>query len=80
MSQRIEYYDFLRGIAIIMVVGIHSFGLYLIHCFVIMGVNYLLPTHSWVLSWMLVVILTSMLIASARKMLPHRLNKYLGFS
>lgn len=25
MSQRIEYYDFLRGIAIIMVVGIHSF-------------------------------------------------------
>lgn len=25
MSQRIEYYDFLRGIAIIMVVGIHTF-------------------------------------------------------
>ena len=28
MSQRIEYYDFLRGIAIIMVVGIHTFVSY----------------------------------------------------
>ena len=25
MNQRVEYYDFLRGIAIIMVVGIHTF-------------------------------------------------------
>ena len=66
--------------SIVAYIGNISFGLYLIHCFVIMGVNYLLPTHSWVLSWMLVVILTSMLIASARKILPHRLNKYLGFS
>lgn len=66
--------------SIVAYIGNISFGLYLIHCFVIMGVNYLLPTHIWVLSWMLVVILTSMLIASARKILPHRLNKYLGFS
>ena len=28
MSQRIEYYDFLRGVAIIMVVGIHTFMAY----------------------------------------------------
>ena len=28
MSKRIEYYDFLRGIAIIMVVGIHTFIAY----------------------------------------------------
>lgn len=66
--------------SIVAYIGNISFGVYLIHCFVIMGVNYLLPTHSWVLSWMLVVILTSMLIASARKILPHGLNKYLGFS
>lgn len=66
--------------SIVAYIGNISFGVYLIHCFVIMGVNYLLPTHSWVLSWMLVVVLTSMLIASARKILPHRLNKYLGFS
>jgi probable poly-beta-1,6-N-acetyl-D-glucosamine export protein len=26
MSERIEYFDFLRGIAIIMVVAIHTFG------------------------------------------------------
>ena len=66
--------------SIVAYIGNISFGVYLIHCFVIMGVNYLLPTHSWVLSWMLVVILTSMLIASARKILPHGMNKYLGFS
>ncbi len=40
--------------SIVAYIGNISFGLYLIHCFVIMGVNYLLPTHSWVLSWMLV--------------------------
>lgn len=66
--------------SIVAYIGNISFGVYLIHCFIIMGVNYLLPTHSWVLSWLLTVILTSMLVASARKILPHRLNKYLGFS
>ena len=28
MSQRVEYYDFLRGVAILMVVGIHTFVSY----------------------------------------------------
>lgn len=66
--------------SIIAYIGNISFGVYLIHCFVIKGVNYLLPTHSWVLSWLLAVILTSIVVAAARKILPHGLNKYLGFS
>ena len=65
---------------IIAYIGNISFGIYLIHCFVITGINYLLPTHSWAFSWLLVVILTSVVVAIARKILPVGLNKYLGFS
>lgn len=65
---------------IIAYIGNISFGIYLIHCFVITGINYLLPTHSWAFSWLLVVILTSVVVAIARKILPAGLNKYLGFS
>ena len=66
--------------SIIAYIGNISFGVYLIHCFVIKGINYLLPTHGWALSWLLAVILTSIVIIAARKVLPHGLNKYLGFS
>ena len=66
--------------SIIAYIGNISFGVYLIHCFVIKGVNYLLPIHNWALSWLLVVIITSIVIIAARKILPHGLNKYLGFS
>lgn len=66
--------------SIVAYIGNISFGVYLIHCFVIKGVNYLLPTHSWALSWLLAVILTSIVVTAARKILPLRLNKYLGFS
>lgn len=61
-------------------IGNISFGIYLIHSFVITGINYLLPAHSWAFSWLLVVILTSVVVAIARKILPVGLNKYLGFS
>lgn len=66
--------------SIIAYIGKISFGIYLIHCFVIKGVNYLLPIHNWILSWLLVVIITSIVIIAARKILPLELNKYLGFS
>lgn len=66
--------------SIIVYIGNISFGVYLIHCFVIKGVTYVLPEHSWVLSWLLAVILSLIVVAMARKILPHGLNKYLGFS
>lgn len=66
--------------SIIAYIGNISFGVYLIHCFVIMCVNYLLPINNWALSWLLVVVITSIVIIAARKILPHGLNKYLGFS
>ena len=66
--------------SLIAYIGNISFGVYLIHCFVIKGVNYILPEYNWALSWLLVVIITSTVIIAARKILPHGLNKYLGFS
>lgn len=66
--------------SLIAYIGNVSFGVYLIHCFVIKGVNYILPEYNWALSWLLVVIITSTVIIAARKILPHGLNKYLGFS
>ena len=63
--------------SIIAYIGNISFGVYLTHCFVIKGVNYLCsPYHSWILSWLLVVIITSIIVVIARKILPHKLNKY----
>lgn len=66
--------------SLIAYIGNISFGVYLIHCFVIKGVIYILPEYNWALSWLLVVIITSTVIIAARKILPHGLNKYLGFS
>lgn len=65
---------------IIAYIGNISFGVYLIHCFVIKLVNYILPASSWVISWSLVVIITLLIIVAARKLLPYNLRKYLGFS
>ena len=65
--------------SIIANVGNISFGVYLTHCFVIKVVDNVLPIHSWALSWLLVVAITSMVIVAARKILPHGLNKRLGF-
>ena len=65
--------------SIIAYLGNISFGVYLIHLFVKMGVDYFLPIHSWALSWLLVVIITSIIIVAARRILPRGLNYYLGF-
>lgn len=66
--------------SIIAYIGNISFGVYLIHCFVIMTVHLISPTDSWVVSWLLVIIISSIVILAARKIFPHSLNKYLGFS
>ena len=61
-------------------IGKISFGIYLIHYFVIKVVDVLLPVKLWVLSWLIVLIVTSAVVVSARKILPACFNKYLGFS
>lgn len=57
-----------------------SFGIYLIHYFTIKVFDILLPIKSWLFSWLLVLTVTSVVVVSARKILPDYLNRYLGFS
>ncbi|MBR4996147.1 MAG: acyltransferase [Alistipes sp.] len=65
--------------SIVAYIGSMSFGIYLIHYFVVGVIKFILPIRNWALSWLLVVLCTSAAIAVARKILPMRFNKYLGF-
>lgn len=60
-------------------VGSISFGIYLIHCFVIMLLKPVFCNTSWGLFWVVVLITTSCVIAGMRTILPSKINKYLGF-
>lgn len=66
--------------AIIACIGKVSFGIYLIHCLVIKGLGSMLHVFGWGFSWIVVVIISSVLVMVARRMLPYKLNRYLGFS
>ena len=57
-----------------------SFGIYLIHYFVINISTFILPVRSWALSWIIVIMITAIVIMLSRKYLPQKINKYLGFS
>lgn len=61
-------------------IGSISFGIYLIHYFVIRITNFMLPVKSWALSWLIVIMITSISIMISRKILPQKIHKYLGFS
>lgn len=63
----------------IVYIGKISFGIYLIHCYVITILRMIMPMDSWLLSWLLVSLITILIIMGCRKMLPSRINKYLGF-
>lgn len=65
--------------ATISYIGRISFGLYLIHCYVIQLLFVVFPTSSWRLSFCIVTFVTILIVMLSRKVLPQYLNKYLGF-
>lgn len=73
------FYTHNKLTSLIAYVGNISFGVYLIHCFVIRAVNFILPVRSWVMLWFMTVIITSIICSIARNVLPKHLNRYLGF-
>lgn len=60
-------------------VGGLSFGIYLIHYFVIDIVDRLLPFNSWSVSWIIVLIISSLVVIVVRAVFPRNISKYLGF-
>lgn len=60
-------------------IGGISFGIYLLHCYLIIVVSKLLPEISWIGNWILVLGLTVIIIWIAKAIFPKFSIKYLGF-
>lgn len=60
-------------------IGGISFGIYLLHCYLIMVSDRLFPGIGWVEKWILVLSVTILLIWIARSLFPKFSVKYLGF-
>lgn len=60
-------------------IGSISFGVYLLHCYLIIVANRLFPGIGWIEKWTLVLSMTILLIWIARSIFPKFSVKYLGF-
>lgn len=60
-------------------IGKISFGIYLIHCIVLMILGQIINTNAWVIKWILVATISIFIIVISRRFLPDRVNKYIGF-
>ena len=65
--------------SVISYVGGLSFGIYLIHYFIIDIGDRLLPFNSWSVSWIIVMIFSSLVVIVVRAVFPRNISKYLGF-
>jgi peptidoglycan/LPS O-acetylase OafA/YrhL len=66
--------------SLIVYVGKISFGIYLIHCYMITVVDKLTTIDIWFLRWIIVSLITIIVIAIVRKFFPRNICKYIGFS
>ena len=69
-----------RLTSLVVYIGKFSFAIYLIHCYIISIVDKFFVSDSWFLSWLLVSLITISIIAIVRRILPQKVNKYIGFS
>lgn len=60
-------------------IGQISFGIYLIHCYLINLLNSINPCNIWCIKWFLTSLLTIVIIIICRKILPSSILKYIGF-
>ncbi len=60
-------------------IGGISFGIYLLHCYMIMVTDRLFPGISWAFKWLFVLSLTILIIWISKLIFPKISNKYLGF-
>lgn len=79
-SRKIEnrYIDNLFFNAMSWIGGI-SFGIYLLHCYIIIAVSRLLPSINWIENWTIVLSLTILVIWCVKSIIPNFSKKYLGF-
>ena len=65
--------------SIITYIGSISFGIYLIHCLVMMIISRFVHFENWYLYWFISILTTSLIITISRKILPPTINKAIGF-
>ncbi len=81
-SKRLElwYERKSRCLQIFQKIGGISYGIYLIHCYVIIFISHVIPVElSWGVKWLCVIVITSIGILIVKKMMPLVSVKYLGF-
>lgn len=64
---------------VLIIMGNYSFPIYLIHCFVIILVFHFVTVPVWIARWAIVVAITMLIIYLARKVLPKKFLKIIGF-
>lgn len=60
-------------------IGEVSFGIYLLHCYLIWGVDQVFSGIGWIEKWVLVLTLTMVVIFSVKAVIPKFSIKYFGF-
>lgn len=60
-------------------IGGISFGIYLLHIYIVLATHHLFPNFNWVETWTIVLCITILLIWIAKSLLPNFSAKYLGF-
>ena len=60
-------------------IGGISFGIYLLHCYIIMAARKLLPELQWLVLWSLVLSISVLIIWAIKSIFPKFSDKYLGF-
>lgn len=60
-------------------IGGISFGIYLLHCYIIAAIGKILPSIGWIERWAIVLCLTALVIWIVKLISPQLSKKYLGF-
>lgn len=79
ISEKVEkIYNENAIISIIHIIGVNSFGIYLVHMLVLIFIRRI--THiSWIEDWVLAIIFSMALIKLAKLIVPNISNRFLGF-
>ena len=82
LSERVEkWYRDNRFTRVVLYVGVISFGIYFTHVYLIFIISRLAPQlrNSWLLMWLLSILLTIAFIAGVKRVIPVYARRYLGY-
>ena len=79
ISEKVEkIYNENAFISIIHIIGVNSFGIYLVHMLVLIFIRRITYV-SWIEDWVLAIIYSMALIKFSKLIVPNISNRFLGF-